>query len=150
MNPKLVKYLALPLCLLLLTGCSRQSESRQAELGECSGQEKDLVTDHISGQISALEKLDFNKAYTYASEDFQKSLTLEQFESVISRQYQMLISNDEYSFTDCQSEINYFIQDVIVQSLSGKTVLRYRLSLVDKRLGVESAVVRAETVDLST
>lgn len=150
MNPKLVKYLALPLCLLLLTGCSRQSESRQAELGECSRQEKDLVSDHISGQISALEKLDFKKAYTYASEDFQKSLTLEQFESVISRQYQMLISNDEYSFTDCQSEIDYFIQDVIVQSLSGKTVLRYRLSLVDKRLGVESAVVRAETVDLST
>jgi len=150
MNLKLVKYLALPLCLLLLTGCSRQSESRKAELGECSSQEKDLVSDHISGQISALEKLDFKQAYTYASEDFQKSLTLEQFESVISRQYQMLISNDEYSFTDCQSEKDYFIQDVIVQSLSGKTVLRYRLSLVDKRLGVESAVVRAETVDLST
>jgi hypothetical protein len=150
MNPKLVKYLALPLCLFLLTACSRQSESTQLELGECSGEEKDLVSDHISGQISALEKLDFDKAYTYASKDFQESFTLEQFESVISRQYQMLISNEEYSFTDCQSEKDYFIQDVIVQSLSGKTVLRYRLSLVDKRLGVESAVVKPETVDLST
>ena len=150
MNPKLVKYLALPLCLFLLTACSRQSESTQLELGECSWEEKDLVSDHISGQISALEKLDFDKAYTYASKDFQESFTLEQFESVISRQYQMLISNEEYSFTDCQSEKDYFIQDVIVQSLSGKTVLRYRLSLVDKRLGVESAVVKPETVDLST
>jgi hypothetical protein len=150
MNPKLVKYLALPLCLFLLTACSRQSESTQLELSECSGEEKDLVSGHISGQISALEKLDFDKAYTYASKDFQESFTLEQFESVISRQYQMLISNEEYSFTDCQSEKDYFIQDVIVQSLSGKTVLRYRLSLVDKRLGVESAVVKPETVDLST
>ena len=117
MNPKLVKYLALPLCLFLLTACSRQSESTQLELGECSGEEKDLVSDHISGQISALEKLDFKKAYTYASKDFQESFTLEQFESVISRQYQMLISNEEYSFTDCQSEKDYFIQDVIVQSV---------------------------------
>jgi uncharacterized protein (DUF1499 family) len=145
-----MKVVAIFAALLLLGGCASDSKQVQVELGPCSSDQKVVVSDHISGQISALEKLDFKKAYTYASEDFQKSLTLEQFESVISRQYQMLISNDEYSFADCQSEIDYFIQDVIVQSLSGKTILRYRLSLVDKRLGVESAVVRAETMDLPT
>ena len=136
--------------LLLVSGCASSDQEVKVSIGPCNSDEKVLISDHISSQISALEKLDFEKAYTYASEDFQKSLTLEQFESVIARQYQMLISNEEYSFTDCQSEKDYFIQDVIVQSLSGKTVLRYRLSLVDKRLGVESAVVRAETVELST
>ena len=136
--------------LLLVSGCASSEQAETASIGPCNSDEKVLISDHISSQISALEKLDFEKAYTYASEDFQKSLTLEQFESVIARQYQMLISNDSYSFSDCQSEKDYFIQDVIVQSLSGKTVLRYRLSLVDKRLGVESAVVRAETMDLST
>ena len=136
--------------LLLVSGCASSDQEVKVSIGPCNSDEKVLISDHISSQISALEKLDFEKAYTYASEDFQKSLTLEQFESVIARQYQMLISNEEYSFTDCQSEKDYFIQDVIVQSLSGKTVLRYRLSLVDKRLGVESAVVRVETVDLST
>lgn len=136
--------------LLLVSGCASSEQAETASIGPCNSDEKVLISDHISSQISALEKLDFEKAYTYASEDFQKSLTLEQFESVIARQYQMLISNEEYTFTDCQSEKDYFIQDVIVQSLSGKTVLRYRLSLVDKRLGVESAVVRAETMDLST
>lgn len=136
--------------LLLVSGCASSDQEVKVSIGPCNSDEKGLISDHISSQISALEKLDFEKAYTYASEDFQKSLTLEQFESVIARQYQMLISNDSYSFSDCQSEKDYFIQDVIVQSLSGKTVLRYRLSLVDKRLGVESAVVRAETMDLST
>lgn len=136
--------------LLLVSGCASSDQEVKVSIGPCNSDEKVLISDHISSQISALEKLDFEKAYTYASEDFQKSLTLEQFESVIARQYQMLISNEEYSFTDCQSEKDYFIQDVIVQSLSGKTVLRYRLSLVNKRLGVESAVVRAETMDLST
>ena len=136
--------------LLLVSGCASSDQEVKVSIGPCNSDEKVLISDHISSQISALEKLDFEKAYTYASEDFQKSLTLEQFESVIARQYQMLISNEEYSFTDCQSEKDYFIQDVIVQSLSGKTVLRYRLSLVDKRLGVESAVVRVETVELST
>jgi len=136
--------------LLLVSGCASSDQEVKVSIGPCNSDEKVLISDHISSQISALEKLDFEKAYTYASEDFQKSLTLEQFESVIARQYQMLISNDSYSFSDCQSEKDYFIQDVIVQSLSGKTVLRYRLSLVNKRLGVESAVVRAETMDLST
>jgi hypothetical protein len=145
-----MKILTFITTLLLVGGCASSDQEVKAKIGPCNSDEKVVVSDHISGQISALEKLDFKQAYTYASEDFQKSLTLEQFESVISRQYQMLISNEEYSFTDCQSEKDYFIQDVIVQSLSGKTVLRYRLSLVDKRLGVESAVVRAETVDLST
>jgi len=145
-----MKILTFFTTLLLVSGCASSDQEVKAKIGPCNSNEKAVVSDHISGQISALEKLDFKKAYTYASEDFQKSLTLEQFESVISRQYQMLISNEEYSFTDCQSEIDYFIQDVIVQSLSGKTVLRYRLSLVDKRLGVESAVIRAETMDLPT
>jgi hypothetical protein len=150
MKLKSSKQLVIAISLLLLTACSRQNESTQSEFGPCNSDQKLVVSDHISGQISALENLDFKKAYTYAAKSFQEGFTLDQFEGVISRQYQMLISNDEYSFTDCQSEIDYFIQDVIVQSLSGKTVLRYRLSLVDKKLGVESAVVRAETVDLST
>ena len=150
MNPKLVKYLALPLCLFLLTACSRQSESTQLELGECSGEEKDLVSDHISGQISALEKLDFKKAYTYAAKSFQEGFTLDQFEAVISGQYQMLITNNGYRFTECLAEEGYFVQSVSVATNSGEVDLTYRLTLVDKRLGVVAVTVKPSSLDLNT
>jgi len=144
------RQLVIAISLLLLTACSRQSESTQSELGPCSSDQKVVVSDHISGQISAIEKLDFKKAYTYAAKSFQESVSLAQFESVVTRQYQMLITNNGYNFTECLAEEGYVIQSVRVATNSGEIDLSYRLTLIDKRLGVVAVTIKPASLDLNT
>ena len=150
MKLKSSKQLVIAISLLLLTACSRQSGSTQPELGLCSSDQQVVVSDHISGQISAIEKLDFKKAYTYAAQSFQDSVSLAQFESVVTRQYQMLITNNGYSFTECLAEAGYYIQSVSVDTNSGEIDLTYRLTLIDKRLGVVAVTVKPSSLDLNT
>lgn len=150
MKFKSSRELIIAIALLLLVACSRQSETTQSELGPCSSDQKVVVSDHISGQISAIEKLDFKKAYTYAAQSFQDSVSLAQFESVVTRQYQMLITNNGYSFTDCVAEEGYYIQSVRVKTNSGEIDLTYRLTLIDKRLGVVAVTVKPSSLDLNT
>jgi len=150
MKLKSSKQLVIAISLLLLTACSRQNESTQSEFGPCNSDQKLVVSDHISGQISALENLDFKKAYTYAAKSFQEGFTLDQFEGVISRQYQMLITNNGYSFTECLAEAGYFVQGVRVKTNSGEIDLTYRLTLIDKRLGVVAVTVKPSSLDLNT
>lgn len=150
MKLKSSSQLVIAISLLLLAACSRQSETTQSELGPCSSDQKVVVSDHISGQISAIEKLDFKKAYTYAAQSFQDSVSLAQFESVVTRQYQMLITNNGYSFTECLVETGYYIQSVRVKTNSGEIDLTYRLTLIDKRLGVVAVTVKPSSLDLNT
>lgn len=150
MKFKSSRELIIAIALLLLVACSRQSETTQSELGPCSSDQKVVVSGHISGQISAIEKLDFKKAYTYAAQSFQDSVSLAQFESVVTRQYQMLITNNGYSFTDCVAEEGYYIQSVRVKTNSGEIDLTYRLTLIDKRLGVVAVTVKPSSLDLNT
>ena len=150
MKLKSSRQLVIAISLLLLTACSRQSETTQSEFGPCSSDQKVVVSDRISGQISAIEKLDFKKAYTYAAQSFQDSVSLAQFESVVTRQYQMLITNNGYSFTDCVAETGYYIQSVRVKTNSGEIDLTYRLTLIDKRLGVVAVTVKPSSLDLNT
>jgi hypothetical protein len=150
MKLKSSKRLVIAISLLLLTACSRQSGSTQPELGLCNSDQKIAVSDHISGQISALEKLDFKKAYTYAAKSFQEGFTLDQFEAVISGQYQMLITNTGYRFTECLVEEGYFVQSVSVATDSDEIDLTYRLTLIDKRLGVVAVTVKPSPLDLNT
>ena len=150
MKLKSSRQLVIAISLLLLAACSRQSETTQSGLGLCSSDQKVVVSDHISGQISAIEKLDFKKAYTYAAQSFQDSVSLAQFESVVTRQYQMLITNNGYSFTECLVETGYYIQSVRVKTNSVEIDLTYRLTLIDKRLGVVAVTVKPSSLDLNT
>ena len=150
MKLKSSRQLVIAISLLLLAACSRQSESTKSELAPCSSDQQVVVSDHISGQISAIEKLDFKKAYTYAAQSFQDSVSLAQFESVVTRQYQMLITNNGYSFTECLVETGYYIQSVSVDTNSGEIDLTYRLTLIDKRLGVVAVTVKPSSLDLNT
>ena len=150
MKLKSSKQLVIAISLLLLTACSRQSGSTQPEFGLCNSDQQVVVSDHISGQISAIEKLDFKKAYTYAAQSFQDSVSLAQFESVVTRQYQMLSTNNGDSFTECLVETGYYIQSVSVATNSGEIDLTYRLTLIDKRLGVVAVTVKPSSLDLNT
>jgi hypothetical protein len=145
-----MKILTFITTLLLVSGCASSDQEVKAKIGPCNSDEKVVVSDHISGQISALENLDFKKAYTYAAKSFQEGFTLDQFEGVISRQYQMLITNNGYSFTECLAEAGYFVQGVRVETNSGEIDLTYRLTLIDKRLGVVAVTVKPSSLDLNT
>ena len=136
--------------LLLVSGCASSEQAETASIGRCNSDQKVVVSDHISSQIDAIEKLDFKKAYTYAAQSFQDSVSLAQFESVVTRQYQMLITNNGYSFTDCVAETGYYIQSVRVKTNSGEIDLTYRLTLIDKRLGVVAVTVKPSSLDLNT
>jgi hypothetical protein len=145
-----MKIIALVTGLLLLTGCASSNEEVKDVLGPCSKDQKVVVSDHITNQIKAIQRLDFKKAYTYAAQSFQDSVSLAQFESVITQQYQMLITNNGYSFTDCQSEPGYLIRNLVVDTNNGKIELTYRLTLIDKRLGVVAVTVKPSSFDLAT
>ena len=136
--------------LLLVSGCASGDQEETASIGPCNSDQKVVVSDHISSQIDAIEQLDFKKAYTYAAQSFQDSVSLAQFESVVTRQYQMLITNNGYSFTDCVAEAGYYIQSVRVKTNSGEIDLTYRLTLIDKRLGVVAVTVKPSSLDLNT
>ena len=145
-----MRILTLIATLLLISGCATGDQEQTASIGPCNSDQKVVVSDHISSQIDAIEKLDFKKAYTYAAQSFQDSVSLAQFESVVTRQYQMLITNNGYSFTDCVAEAGYYIQSVRVKTNSGEIDLTYRLTLIDKRLGVVAVTVKPSSLDLNT
>ena len=145
-----MKILIFITTLLLVSGCASSEQAETASIGPCNSDQKVVVSDHISSQIDAIEKLDFKKAYTYAAQSFQDSVSLAQFESVVTRQYQMLITNNGYSFTDCVAETGYYIQSVKVKTNSGEIELTYRLTLIDKRLGVVAVTVKPSSLDLNT
>lgn len=145
-----MRILTLIATLLLISGCASGDQEETASIGPCNSDQKVVVSDHISSQIDAIEKLDFKKAYTYAAQSFQDSVSLAQFESVVTRQYQMLITNNGYSFTECLAEEGYYIQSVRVKTNSGEIDLTYRLTLIDKRLGVVAVTVKPSSLDLNT
>ncbi len=145
-----MRILTLIATLLLISGCASGDQEETASIGPCNSDQRVVVSDHISSQIDAIEKLDFKKAYTYAAQSFQDSVSLAQFESVVTRQYQMLITNNGYSFTDCVAEAGYYIQSVRVKTNSGEIDLTYRLTLIDKRLGVVAVTVKPSSLDLDT
>ena len=145
-----MRILTLIATLLLISGCASGDQEETASIGLCNSDQRVVVSDHISSQIDAIEKLDFKKAYTYAAQSFQDSVSLAQFESVVTRQYQMLITNNGYRFTDCLAEAGYYIQSVRVKTNSGEIDLTYRLTLIDKRLGVVAVTVKPSSLDLNT
>ena len=145
-----MRILTLIATLLLISGCASGDQEETASIGPCNSDQRVVVSDHISSQIDAIEKLDFKKAYTYAAQSFQDSVSLAQFESVVTRQYQMLITNNGYSFTDCVAEAGYYIQSVRVKTNSGEIDLTYRLTLIEKRLGGVAVTVKPSSLDLNT
>ncbi|NDD78933.1 MAG: DUF4864 domain-containing protein, partial [Actinobacteria bacterium] len=103
--------------------------------------EKDEVKSHISNQIEAIARLDWEKAYTFAAQSFRNGVTLDQFARIIQRQYQMIIINDSYSFSNCAIKDGVFNQEVNFETMAGQYLLNYRLSKVENKFGVVAAEV---------
>ena len=127
--------------LLLLVGCSQKSALANLADGNCTGAVADLVDKHVSGQIDALADKDWESAYSFASENFQSGVSIEDFTLIIGTQYPMLIENKGYEFSDCTVTDSSITQEVGVTSGEQVFSLTYSLSVNDSTLGVESAVI---------
>ena len=129
------------ICAVLLTGCAQQAAFDSLADGPCTGQQVELIDQHISGQIDALAKRDWKQAYSFASEDFQGRIGIDQFIEIIDSQYAMLINNQGYQFNQCDIAAGMIMQEVGVRSGAEVFNLTYRLSVNGSALGVEAAVI---------
>ena len=147
---KLKKLLTTSLALVLLSACSTSSPFKSLTAGACSSEQKRLVDDHISSQISAISKQDWPLAYSFAAKSFQDSIDLTSFEVIITDSYSFLIDNQGITFGGCEIKEDKIFQEVTVNSSNRKIDLSYRLSTVDEKLGVEAANLAEQSSALTT
>jgi hypothetical protein len=147
---KLKKLITTCLALVLLSACSTSSPFKSLTAGACSGDQKQLVDDHISSQISAISKQDWPLAYSFAAKSFQDSIDLTSFEVIITDSYSFLIDNQGITFGECEIKEDKIFQEITVNSSNEKIDLSYRLSTVDEKLGVEAANLAEQSTALTT
>jgi hypothetical protein len=147
---KFKKILTTSLALVLLSACSTSSPFKSLTAGVCSGEQKQLVSDHISSQISAISKQDWPLAYSFAAKSFQDSIDLTSFEIIIADSYSFLIDNKGITFGECEIKDDKIFQEVTITSSDDKSELSYRLSLVEEKLGVEAANLVEQSPTLTT
>ena len=148
-----MKFKTLPitcLALLLLSACSTSAPLKSLTAGPCSNEQKQLVNDHISSQISAISRQDWPLAYSFAAKSFQDSVDILSFEVIITGSYSMLINNQGLTFSKCEIKDSSVFQAVTVNSGNQKSELLYRLSAVDEKLGVEAANIMEQSAALTT
>ena len=136
--------------MVLLSACSTTAPFKSLMAGPCSDKQKQLVTDHISSQVSAISKQDWPLAYSFAAKSFQDSVDIFSFEVVITGSYPMLINNQGVTFGKCEIKDTSIFQEVTVNSGSEKSELLYKLTSVDQKLGVEAANITEQLPALTT
>ncbi|MEI8149571.1 MAG: DUF4864 domain-containing protein [Actinomycetes bacterium] len=129
----------LTLVFALAVSSSLISPSAQGKTIVCSAKQKSLIQRHITGQIDALAKSDWEGAYSFAALSFQKAVPLDLFKETIKSQYVFLVFNDGFGFGSCKVTKSGFNQVATIDYHGVKHVLSYDLSLADKRLGVVAA-----------
>ena len=147
--------ISLLFALASLTACAQTSTVEESSAfekladGSCNTEEKRLVQEHISGQITALSKEDWESAYSFAAPGFQETVGLDQFIFVITSQYQMLISNDGVEYGACDIAKKRITQEVSVTSENESYKLIYSLSVMSQKLGIEAASVTYSEPEVS-
>jgi hypothetical protein len=125
---------------LLLVGCSSNSTSNKTTTdGKCDDEQKVSVTDHIISQITAFEQKNWDAAYSYASNSFQKSINISDFQAIIMNQYPFLVNNSGYTFGNCTTNADGTFQNITITSKSQTYELIYNLILEDGELGIFAA-----------
>jgi hypothetical protein len=125
--------------VLLLSSCSQKAAFEELADGGCSSEQKKLVEAHISSQIDAIAKQEWELAYSYASPGFRSGVAIEQFVFIIGAQYRMLVDNQGYEFSGCTIANEKITQQIAVTSNAEITNLTYILSVEKEVLGVDSA-----------
>ena len=127
--------------VLLLAGCAQSDPFEDLADGVCTSALARVVNNHISGQIDALAENDWELARSFASENFQSNVSIDDFTFIINEQYPMLIENKGYEFNECNVADSTITQNVDVTSGERVYSLTYSLTVNESTLGVESAVI---------
>ena len=133
----------------MLSGCSQKPAFEEMADGTCTNKQAQLVQKHISGQIDAIAKEEWESAYSYASPSFRMAVDITRFITIIGMQYGILGSNQGYEFSECTIANNKITQQVGVRGNSGLIDLTYILSFKESKLGVESAVFTSADAQLA-
>jgi hypothetical protein len=134
---------------VLLTGCGQKPALENLADGPCTGAQLKLIDKHISGQINALAKRNWELAYSFASPGFQEGVKVGEFTYIIVAQYSMLIKNQGFQFNKCTIADSTIIQEVSVTSDGQVYDLTYKLSVNESKLGIESAGINSADTKLS-
>ena len=134
---------------LMLSGCSQKAAFEEMADGTCTNEQAQLVEEHISGQIDAIAKQEWESAYSFASPSFRMAVDITRFITIIGMQYGILGSNQGYEFSECTIANNKITQQVGVRGNSGLIDLTYILSFKESKLGVESAVFTSADAQLA-
>lgn len=134
-------FITFSVLALMLSACSQNSALVDLADGQCTKEQAQLVKGHISSQIDALAKKQWELAYSFASPAFRSAVGLEDFILIIDAQYEVLINNQGYEFNSCSITDSQITQDVGVKGESGVIDLIYALTVKDSTLGIEAAVI---------
>jgi hypothetical protein len=139
-----------PLLLFLITSCGNPSPFESLSSGLCSDKQRAAVEKHITGQINAMADKNWSEAYQYAAPSFQSTITLDQFTSIITTGYSMLINNEGFKFTSCKVNEQGVEQEVEVRDSRSDYLFLYRLEVNQSELGVAAAAIIDAAESLNT
>jgi hypothetical protein len=109
------------------------------KVSTCTQKQKNATKKHITEQINALSRSDWEGAYGYAAKSFKISISLELFKEIINRQYAFLINHDGIGFGNCKTNGVSYNQIVNIDDNGSVRTLSYDLIMNRNRLGVLAA-----------
>lgn len=144
-----VAFLAL---IIFVTSCSAPSEKSNPNNSNlesivqptptCSNEEFKGGSVWIAGQLAAFGESEPDKAYSYASDEFKRANSLENFAAVIMSQYTMLLDIKDYKILFCEKNGELFIFELrLTDNQSIEYKMEYILSLRNSKWGVDGASV---------
>ena len=117
------------------------------QVAECTQETFGATRQTIDGQQEAFETGDFETARSFASQSFQSSVSVEQFQEIIVGTYPFLIDSPELAFPECQRETDTVLMRVEVDG-SPSIVMIYRLVLEDDGWFIDGASIAGTREDV--
>ena len=127
------------LLLLSLTACSNNQAFELLSDGECSVAQKSEITSHVSSQLQAFAKENWEEAYSYSSQSFRRTFSISDFTSIITNDYSVLVSNQGYSFGLCSISNREIFQAVEIELPNSSASIIYQLTVGKLKLGIVAA-----------
>jgi len=126
---------------------SQTPNQPDVQVAECTQETFDATRQTIDGQQEAFAMGDFATARSFASQSFQSSVTVEQFQEIIVGTYPFLIDSPELDFPECQRETDTVLMRVEVDG-SPSIVMIYRLVLEDDDWFIDGASIAGTREDV--
>jgi len=126
---------------------SQTPSQPDVQVAECTQETFDATRQTIDGQQEAFATGDFAAARSFASQSFQSSVSVEQFQEIIVGTYPFLIDSPELAFPECQRETDTVLMRVEVDG-SPSIVMIYRLVLEDDDWFIDGASIAGTREDV--